>query len=261
MAVRQRAGKVLGYSGAETGARAACGIRAVGGEVEGAQSDSDLNAGGGCPDARNHFAQEARAILERASERPFARDRAQELVSQVAVAVLDVYEVGATAFGDAARPDEQVDNPPHLVVAQDRIVLRNAELAVQEWVAVEDLGFEARLAGSREAARVGELKPRQQVRVRTEIGVMYVEQFGMQSLERVLCLRPDHELARVGAAVGCDGHRLAAPDALGTAMSEVAPASAHQLVRLAVVVAVPALHRMDHEAIAERLPSRRQWLG
>src|SRR5436853_2129976 len=58
------------------------------------------------------------------------------------------------------------------------------------------------------------------------------------------------ELARVGAAFGDDGAGLA-PEDLGSAPGEAAPAVVRDLVRLAVEGPVAALHRMDDVAVAD----------
>ena len=54
----------------------------------------------------------------------------------------------------------------------------------------------------------------------------------------------------IGAAVLADGDRLASPDELCAAQTEVAPAPSGQLAGPAIERAVPALHRQDAPAIA-----------
>src|SRR5207244_2156240 len=73
-----------------------------------------------------------------------------------------------------------------------------------------------------------------------------------QLADRRFGARIEHQLVRIGAAVGADRDRLAAPDELRAREAEVAPAPPRVVAREAVVRAVPAFHRLDREAVADR---------
>src|SRR5690606_14582339 len=73
----------------------------------------------------------------------------------------------------------------------------------------------------------------------------YLSQIG----NRLLASLVKPELVGISASFGDDGYRLAAPDQLGAAPAEVAPAPLGELTRIAVGGAVPAFHGEDREAI------------
>ena len=169
------------------------------------------------------------------------------------MAVLHVDEVRTAPLGDARRDDEPLDDPANVVVAQQRMVVGETELAVQERMAVQDLRLHAARIRPREASRVRELEARQEIAGRPEFIAMRLEQFRMQRAQSVLGGLLDHQLLRVGAALRRHRHRLAAPHALGPAQRKVAPACAHEVAGTSVLLAIPPLHGMDHEAIAQSL--------
>ena len=68
----------------------------------------------GRADARHDFAQQTRAVLERAAVRPGPRVGAEKFMQQVAVAMLDVDEIGADLRRDLGRGDVVVDQPAQL---------------------------------------------------------------------------------------------------------------------------------------------------
>jgi hypothetical protein len=71
----------------------------------------------------------------------------------------------------------------------------------------------------------------------------------------------DHaDLVRVRAAVALHGERLAAPDQLRAAASEMVPPADRVLGGLAVGRAVPAFHRVDAPAVADDEPADVHWL-
>ena len=126
---RSRKAQRFGEVGAQAGAVAAEGVGVVrrapvrrrprtvvvavheGHEIDGAEAHRDLEAGRLGPDAGHDLAQEPGAVLEAAAVRPGPVDGAQELVAQIAVAVLDVDEVEARPLGELRRPDEVGDDP------------------------------------------------------------------------------------------------------------------------------------------------------
>ena len=69
-------------------------------------------------DAIDDLAHEARAVLEAAAKRSGTLVGAEQLVPEIAVAVLDVDEPKARVGGQLRGRDEVVDQPAELVVAQ-----------------------------------------------------------------------------------------------------------------------------------------------
>ncbi len=67
-----------------------------------------------------------------------------------------------------------------------------------------------------------------------------------------LVLVAEAELVGVGPALIGDGGRLAAPDQLGTACAEPPPPAEQDVGGPAVGARIPAFHRMDAPAVAER---------
>ena len=98
----------------------ALGALAVRHDVERGEAHDDLQPGRRGANAVDDLAHEARAVLEAAAERPGPLVRAEQLVAEIAVAVLDVDEAKARVGRQLRGGDEVVDQPAQLVVAQDR---------------------------------------------------------------------------------------------------------------------------------------------
>jgi hypothetical protein len=166
--------------------------------------------------------------------------------------VLHVHELEADLVGAAGRGHEVVDQLVQLVVGERPGAAREA--AVEEGMGVggERLGL---VPGprARGAPRVRELEAHQQVRLGghpEDLAVRFDERLAepREGAERRLS---DHELVRIGPPVHAHGHRFAAPDQLGPAPPEVAPAAHGQLRGLPGRGPVPALHGQDAEAVAD----------
>ena len=95
-----------------------------------------------------------------------------------------------------------------------------------------------------------QLESHQQVVGCAEIFTVSVDEFIVQPRQPVFGLLVDDELVGVRAGVVLDGHGFAAPDPLGSAAAEVAPAPPDQFAGAAVFLAVPAFHGVDHPAVA-----------
>src|SRR6185437_1786082 len=67
------------------------------------------------------------------------------------------------------------------------------------------------------------------------------------------------QLIGIGSTVGADGDGLAAPNEFRSTRSETLPASSCQLGRPTVARAVPAFHRQNGEAIADRHTIHDAW--
>ena len=176
---------------------------------------------------------------------------AQQLVAEVAVAVLDVDEVEAGALRQHRGLHEARRQVVEVVVGQQRHRAVGADAAVEHRVRVrrERLRLLVRV-GARVAARVGQLQADDQV-VGAEPGAAVTREQVLAQLHEVgLRRRTEAQLVRVGAAVVAHGDRLAAPDQLRAALAEALPAAPRQVGRAAVGRAVPAFHRQDAEAVA-----------
>ena len=219
--------------------------------VEGGEAHPDAQARGLGADALDDRAQEAGPVLEAAAVAAGPVVRREELVAQVAVAVLHVHELEAGALGQHRGPHVVLGQPVEVLVGQDPDA--GGEAPVEDGVGE---GHE-RLrtvpgVGPAVAAGVGELQAHHEV-VRgalPEALLVGGHEVVAQAGERLPGRGVDHELAGVGAAVVAHGRGLAAPDQLGAGEAEVPPAAAGQLGRVAVRRAVPALHGQDAEAVA-----------
>jgi len=107
-------------------------------EVESAEADSDHQARGRGADGRDGLAQKSRPVLEAAPVGSGPVQRAQELMPKVAVTVLDIHEREARALSQRRGRCKVIDEPGDLLVAQQRIVPWNAELAIEPGVTIED---------------------------------------------------------------------------------------------------------------------------
>ena len=96
--------------------------------VEGREAHADAQARRLGADALHDLTQEAGAVLEAAAVAAGPRVRRQELVAQVAVAVLDVHEVEARPLRQDRRAHEVVDEAVELVVGQDPHPAREAPI-------------------------------------------------------------------------------------------------------------------------------------
>ena len=122
---------------------------------------------------------------------------------------------------------------------------------------VEDARFHPHLVvGLAEAARVRQLQADDEPVVVAHRLAVRADQRVAQPRDGGLAAGGHHQLVGIGAAVVTHGHGLAAPDQLGAREAEVAPAPDRVVGRPAVFVAIPAFHRLDREAVADRERAR-----
>ena len=76
------------------------------------------------------------------------------------MAVLHIDEVCPAALGNACRDYELVNDPANFVIAQHRVIVGQTELAIQEWMAVQDLRLHAARIGPRKASGMRQLESR-----------------------------------------------------------------------------------------------------
>ena len=170
-------------------------------------------------------AQEAGAVLEAAAVAARPVVAAEELVAEVAVAVLHVHELEPGPLREHGGPHVVVGQAVEVLVGQDPHAA--GEAPVEDRVGEGD----ERLrpvpgARARVAAGVGDLQAHHEV-VRgalAEARLVGRDEVVAQARQRLPGRGVDHELAGVGAAVVAHGGRLAAPDELGAGEAEV-PAS------------------------------------
>ena len=99
--------------------------------VERRQPDDDAQAGDRGADALDDRAEEPRAVLERSAVASRPLPRAEQLVPEVAVAVLDVDEREARVPRELRRVDESLDQPIEIVVGQHPHARREAPIEVR----------------------------------------------------------------------------------------------------------------------------------
>ena len=180
---------------------------------------------------------------------------AQEFVSEIAMAMLEVDELIAAGLRLFGGPDVIFDQAADLVVRHHGPRIRIAELPVEDRMAVEDLRLESRVVVRlAETARMGELQADDEAVVAARCRAMCGDQRLAQLRDPGLGVVGEIELARIGAPVVPHRDRLAAPDQLATALAETLPAPKGVLARIAVGLSVPALHRIDAEAVADAHP-------
>src|SRR5262249_31062737 len=116
------------------------GALAVGDTVEHVQARGDDEAGRFGTDAGDDVAGQARAVLQAAAVAPRPRLRGQQLVQQVAVALLDVYELEPDPLGQLRRGHVMIDQPAQVVVVEKRVIRVNdpAGRLVHDRARVED---------------------------------------------------------------------------------------------------------------------------
>ena len=176
-------------------------------------------------------------------------------MQEIPVAVLDVDEAEAHIPRSPRREDEGADELLDLGVAQDRGVIPHAGALVQQRVAVRDSRLGAVLAvRPREAAGVRQLQPDQEARAGAEAPLVRFHERAAQAVEAAEGMLGREKLVGVGPALLAHRDRFAAPDQLGAALAESTPALQGQLSGIAVGLAVPALHRLNHPAIADLQP-------
>ena len=207
-------------------------------QVEDGQPDAHRQARRPVPDARHHRAEEVGATGQVAAVGAGAIGGRQQLVEEVAVAVLHVDEVEPGLLGQHRRRHVLLDQLVELVIGEhgagpgadatveDRVLVRGARHRHVDRAAV--------------AARVGQLHAGDLARV----------QRGPEGGEVVDGALVDDQLVRVGPAVGADRRGLA-PDQAAPAPSEAAPAAAHQVGGPPVGGAVPPLHGQHGEPVGD----------
>ena len=212
-------------------------------EVEDGEADPDRELGRGRVHAFDHRLEQSGAVGERGTAPPSGTaPGGEELVEEVAVAVLDVEEREALVARERGGPAERGDDLVDLVVVEHRAAVVDAgpgvEVGMGERGATKSVG---------PAAAVGQLQADQ--RLGPEHGLGRGDERGAQAADRGCGAPVEEELAGVGPAPGRDGHRLAAPDPRRARAAEVLPPARHELGRRAVGPGVPPLHGLHHPAV------------
>src|SRR2546426_11786113 len=153
--------------------------------IERAETHPDFEVRRNGPDARDHFAKKAGAVLEASAVTSRARDGAQELVAEVTVTVLDVDKVEPNIVSPLAAGDKIIHQPGNLGVDHAGIIRRNAKSRVEHRMVIEDGGLDLRLlVGPRKPPRVGQLKADQEVVRRAEAKLVLFDERRSQGRDR-----------------------------------------------------------------------------
>ena len=88
----------------------------------------------------HNFAKKARASLEGPAVASLSRVGAQKLVTEIAVAMLNIYEIESQLPSQMSRPMEVFDNRFDFTVRKNRIIGRQLQTPVQQWMVIEDGG-------------------------------------------------------------------------------------------------------------------------
>jgi len=203
-------------------------------------------------DAVDDTLHETRATLEVSAVGTRPRARAQEFVQEVAVAGLHVHEVEARFKGQPGRGDKGLANALEFGVREKRQVRGQALVSFQNGVPGGQFGgrFTER---PRKASRMGQLQTHAQiVQFRSHLPMpgMNLREQGGQGGRDVLATGPV-KLVGVGAPLRADRKSLAAPDHLGRGTAKAAPTSEGRCAGRTFGGAVPTLHGMNGEAIAQ----------
>ena len=139
-----------------------------------------------------------------------------------------------------------------VVRPDDGIVLGvDPVLLVEQGMMTGDAGLPAHLVvGTAEAPGVGKLETNEKIVGGAEAFGMGIVESGEKLPKAVLVFGGGQSLVRVGPAVGLYGGGLTAPDELGPAEPEVAPATDGVLGGRTVAVGVPSLHGVNAPAVA-----------
>ena len=185
---------------------------------------------------------------------PGPRPGRQQLVEQVAMALLDVDEVEADPEGQPGRLDVAVLEAVELVVGDEGIIgaggpsrwpcrRRCGDRAAGRAGPGAAVGTSSGRSGSAAGRRAGRRRGRSPRR-------WACRRLAEHPLEGRGGGSADDELAGIGPAFRDDRGGLA-PDQLGPAGAEAAVAAEGQLARAAVGLAVAALHRLDRQPVAD----------
>jgi len=103
IAVRQAAGGIVGHTSTGLSGLRQRGVGFEGHEIKSAQPDTKSNLVSTRADGSNDFMHQAGAVLERAAAFAGLREGAEKFTQEVAVAMLDIHEIGARIPGDDCR--------------------------------------------------------------------------------------------------------------------------------------------------------------
>ncbi len=223
-------------------------------DVEGREPHADPEPGRVASDRGHGLGEEPGPAVEVAAVATGSLVRREELVQEVAMAVLHVDEVearlGRDARGRRVGPDQVVE--PRV---RDDVRVGRADGAVEQRMAVRDLWCRW-AGGARPAARMGELQPDEWLGPVVGRGRVTGEQLGAQRGEVADRVRPDGQLVRVRPAVRAHRDGFATPDESRARQAEAPPSPRDELGRPPVRRAVPALHRQDGPPVRQPRAAR-----
>ena len=200
----------------------------------------------------DHQREEARPVLELAAVGAGPRARAEQLVQQIPMAALHVHKVKARVPGQFRGADEILADAFQFPVGENRVIRFEPDARVEDRVMTGNLRRALALRHGK-PPRMGQLKSGIEV-----VGLfpglgMTSPDFTEQLRQSAAGLRipVEVELPRVGPPVFLDGEGFPAPDQLRPAQPEAMLTAQSVLGRHALGRAVPTLHRMHGEAVAD----------
>src|SRR5262249_43782393 len=145
---------------------------------------------------------------------PGASMSGEELVQEIAVAVLDVHEFGSDIARHQRRSNVIVHQPLQFVVGENLCVSGDTEFAIEDGMPEGDARLQSPVVWAAEAARVGELEPDERISGAWISLRMRLDQRFSQARDAGLVFPVNDELVGICAAVVANGHRLATPNQL-----------------------------------------------
>src|SRR5262249_8531595 len=128
-------------------------------EIESGNTHDDLQSRRDRANAGDHLTQKPGPIFKAAAVITFTRMRAQKLVAEVAMTMLDVDKLESDLLRESRRAHVVVDDRSDLVVSKNGIRLINADAFIEKRMMVENTRFRFSLVvGTAETAGVRELQ-------------------------------------------------------------------------------------------------------
>jgi hypothetical protein len=198
-------------------------------EIKNADSNAHLQRPCGGPNAGNDFSKEACSVFETATKTTGPIDTAEQLVTQVAVTMLDVDESKTRFLRQRCRIHEVINQLLQVIVGQDRRVIRDPKPWIEGGVPLHRARLTPTLlVGTCVPARVSELQPNQQIIGGTEFRNVCIDQLDSQRLNLREILIVDQQLIWIRASIVPNGNRLTTPHQLRTTQSKVSPPPSRQ---------------------------------
>src|SRR5258708_6970422 len=161
----------------------------------------------------HNLAQKSRAILETSSILPFPSVRAQEFVSQISMAMLDVDKIKTKLPRDARRAVKLFNDSANLAIREERKIARQTKPPVQNRMAVQNARLRPMLRiRFAVTPRMRKLQTNQQPRIRTRSELVFLSEGSTQLRQPRARMLRNHQLIRIRPPAARDGDGFAAPN-------------------------------------------------